>query len=133
MVADSAGTSDDYDFSLQVVGIRLTVTKAGTGAGAVTSSPPGITCGDDCSEDYPSGTLVTLTATADGSSTFAGWSGACEGAATCVVTMAAARSVTATFNSSTGGGDSGGGGALPLPYLLLLAGVLALSRRRVIG
>jgi uncharacterized repeat protein (TIGR01451 family) len=33
---------------------------------------------------------------AEGSS-FAGWSGDCEGSETCVVTMAAARSVTATF------------------------------------
>jgi len=35
--------------------------------------------------------------------------------------------------SATGGGGGGGGGALPLLHLALLAGVLALSRRRVIG
>ena len=40
----------------------LNVTKAGTGAGMVTSSPAGISCGSDCSEVYTSGALVTLTA-----------------------------------------------------------------------
>ena len=39
----------------------LTVAKAGTGSGTVTSSPAGINCGADCSEPYNSGTVVTLT------------------------------------------------------------------------
>ena len=78
----------------------LTVGKAGTGSGTVTSSPAGINCGSDCSESYASGTSVTLTASAAGGSTFAGWSGACSGTGTCSVSMTAARSVTATFNTS---------------------------------
>jgi hypothetical protein len=57
----------------------LTVTTTGTGAGTVTSSPAGIDCGVDCSEAYTTGTVVTLTATPGGSSTFTGWSGACTG------------------------------------------------------
>ena len=69
----------------------------------MTSSPAGISCGSDCSESYASGTSVTLTASAAGGSTFAGWSGACSGTGTCNVTMTAARSVTATFNTSGGG------------------------------
>jgi uncharacterized repeat protein (TIGR01451 family) len=77
----------------------LTVAKAGAGSGTVTSSPPGIDCGADCSESYPEGTMVTLTATPGANSTFAGWSGGgCTGTGTCVVTMDAAKSVTATFN-----------------------------------
>jgi hypothetical protein len=79
----------------------LTVTKAGTGTGIVTSSPAGINCGSDCSEAYNSGTVVTLTATADTSSTFAGWSGGCTGTGTCAVTMDAAKAVTATFTLKT--------------------------------
>jgi len=76
----------------------LTVTKAGTGGGTVTSSPSGISCGVDCTEDYQSNTVVTLTAAADSTSTFSGWSGAgCTGAGTCVLTMSQAASVTATF------------------------------------
>ena len=79
----------------------LTVTKAGTGSGTVTSSPAGINCGSDCSESYASGTNVTLTAAPGAGSTFAGWSGACSGTGSCAVTMSAARSVTATFNATT--------------------------------
>src|SRR2546429_1759788 len=80
----------------------LAVVKAGTGSGTVTSSPAGITCGTGClaaSADYDNGTAVTLTATAAGGSTFAGWSGGgCSGTSPCTVTMTAARTVTATFN-----------------------------------
>ena len=76
----------------------LTVATDGTGMGMVTSAPAGITCGSDCTESYPSGTVVTLTATADASANFAGWGGACTGTApTCAVTLDQARSVTATF------------------------------------
>ena len=76
----------------------LTVAKAGSGNGTVTSTPAGINCGSDCSEAYTANTVVTLKAVADSGSTFAGWSGACTGASSCVVTMTAAKSVTATFN-----------------------------------
>lgn len=79
----------------------LTVSKDGNGDGTVTSVPAGIDCGGDCSEEFPSGTGVTLSASAGGESTFAGWSGACSGTGTCVVTMSQERSVTATFHSNT--------------------------------
>ncbi len=76
----------------------LTVTKAGAGAGAVNSTPNGISCGADCSEAYTAGTQVTLVATPAAGAIFLGWSGSsCSGAGSCVVTMSAARSVTATF------------------------------------
>jgi len=75
----------------------LTVTRAGSGHGTVTSSPRGIICGTLCSATYINDTVVTLTATPAIGSTFAGWSGACTGTGTCSVTMGAAKSVTATF------------------------------------
>jgi hypothetical protein len=81
----------------------LDVSKSGTGSGTVTSSPPGIDCGSDCSEQYVFGTSLTnvkLVAAAAAGSTFAGWSGACSGTGTCSVPMSASRSVTATFNPS---------------------------------
>ncbi|HYD42592.1 MAG TPA: glycosyl hydrolase family 8 [Anaeromyxobacter sp.] len=79
----------------------LTVTRSGVGTGTVTSSPAGVSCGATCSASFASGTVVTLTATADLNSSFAGWSGACSGTVTtCPVTMSQARSVTATFNYS---------------------------------
>ena len=76
----------------------LTVAKAGTGTGTVTSSPGGITCGADCTETVNHGALVTLAAAASADSTFAGWSGGgCSGTGTCAVTVTAATTVTATF------------------------------------
>ena len=77
----------------------LAVLKAGTGQGTVTSAPPGIDCGADCGESYTQGSVVTLTATPAAGSTFTGWSGACTGTGSCVVTMNAAQSVTATFDT----------------------------------
>lgn len=75
----------------------VTVSRAGTGAGTVTSSPAGLTCGATCSAPFNHGTTVTLTASAAMGSTFAGWSGACTGTSACVVTPVGATSVTATF------------------------------------
>jgi hypothetical protein len=101
----------------------LSLNRVGSGTGTVMSSPTGINCGSDCSESYASGTVVTLTPTANSVSIFGGWSGTGAGACTgsssssvradgslsasvliaqnandCVVTMNAAKSITATFN-----------------------------------
>jgi poly(hydroxyalkanoate) depolymerase family esterase len=81
----------------------LTVTKSGTGSGTVTASAAGIDCGTVCSANVASGTAVTLAATPATGSTFAGWSGACSGTGACVVTMTAAQTVGAAFNTSGGG------------------------------
>ena len=75
----------------------LTVSKSGDGSGTVTSSPPGISCGSTCVNSFAYGTVVTLTASPSSGSTFTGWSGACSGTGSCMVTMTAARNVTATF------------------------------------
>jgi len=100
-------TSGGYGPALDNVSLQetlpaetLTVTLAGTGSGNVTSTPAGINCPTSCTKSYPNGTPVTLTATAASGSTFAGWSGDCTGTGTCVVTMNAAKSVTATFNTN---------------------------------
>ncbi len=77
---------------------RLAIERTGTGAGVVTSDPPGINCGADCSETYLAGTSVSLTATPNGDSTFTGWTGACAGQANpCTVVVNADTSVTAEF------------------------------------
>ncbi|MDC4223902.1 MAG: PA14 domain-containing protein [Candidatus Manganitrophus sp.] len=96
-VSMSAVRSVTANFTLKT--FTLDLIKAGTGTGTVTSSPAGINCGTTCSSSYNIGTTVTLTATPAGNATFTGWSGACTGTAHCVVTMDAARSVTATFTA----------------------------------
>src|SRR5262245_31559044 len=96
-----AAKSVTATFAAAPVTYSLTVTKAGTGSGTVTSSPAGISCGTTCSGSYNSGTAVTLTAAAASGSTFSGWSGACTGTGSCSVTMDAAKSVTANFDPVT--------------------------------
>ena len=77
----------------------LTVSKAGSGSGTVTSSPTGISCGTTCSWGYPTGTALTLTASPTAGSTFTGWSGGgCSGTGACTLTLTASTTVTATFN-----------------------------------
>jgi Tol biopolymer transport system component len=66
-----------------------------TGAGRVTSQPPGIDCPGSCLSAFPQGSQVTLTATGAG---FHGWSGACAGTGpTCPVTLDADTNVAADF------------------------------------
>lgn len=74
----------------------LTVTKAGVGAGTVTSVPGGINCGVDCIGNFVANDVVTLTATPDGSSEFMGWTGDSD-CTDGVVTMSEDTECTATF------------------------------------
>ncbi len=86
--------------SLPLQTYALTVAKNGAGSGTVMAA--GIDCGGDCAEIYRAGTVVSLTATADGESAFASWNG-CDSVsgARCTVTMNAAKGVTATFTSDS--------------------------------
>ena len=91
---------------------RLVVSGDGQGAATVVSSPEGIDCllifgrtNAGCVEDFPFGTVVTLSITADEGSFFEGWSGACSGSGACVVTMDQDQSVVAQFGEPSPGGD----------------------------
>ncbi|MGD1064659.1 MAG: kelch repeat-containing protein [Terracidiphilus sp.] len=85
----------------------LTLTEVGTGTGTVTDNQSQISCSrangattGTCSGIYLSGSLVTLTANATGTSIFAGWGGDCASAgasATCNVTINSPLNVSATF------------------------------------
>ncbi|GAM08162.1 thermophilic serine proteinase [Geobacter sp. OR-1] len=70
-----------------------------SGSGTVHSSPStDISCSSGtCSKTYPSGSVVTLTASPSTDYLFTGWSGACGGTGDCTVTMDAATAVTASF------------------------------------
>lgn len=78
----------------------LSVARAGNGPGSVTASSGGLSCGSVCSAIYPGGSTVSLTATPGPHARFAGWGGACSGTGACVVSMVAARQVTATFTAT---------------------------------
>lgn len=90
-------------------GYQVSVTLAGTGGGTVTSDavaigvPYDISCfdgkGSICSSGYPNGSVVTLTAIPNTTSTFTSWGGDCS-ATPCIVTMNTNRAVTATFTNA---------------------------------
>ncbi len=81
----------------------LSVSTSGDGGGNVNSDPSGIDCpgGEACSSQFPQGTGVTLTATADVGSVFAGWGGDCASfgtTPTCTLTMDVDHTVSAAFD-----------------------------------
>jgi len=81
---------------------QLSVSAPAAGAGTITSSPAGISCPTTCSANFPSGTQVTLTASAGSGYFFGGWQGSCTGTSPCVLTLTAAASVSAVFDAGTG-------------------------------
>ena len=80
-----------------VTTFHITTMKAGDGLGTVTSYPTGISCGTDCTQTYPAGTVVSLSATPAVGSRFIGWSGGCVGTGACVVSANTAITVQAQF------------------------------------
>jgi hypothetical protein len=89
----------------------LFVDKLGQARGGIESSPGGIACGEitveptfahGCQHTFFVGTKVTLmakpTALRPAISKFTGWSGACSGTGSCVVTLDDDKTVTGTFN-----------------------------------
>lgn len=86
----------DRDVTATFVPLR-TLTVTVVGGGAVTSTPAGIDCPADCTEDYPEAETVSLSADPAPGFELAAWSGDCAGTGACEVTMSQNRAVTATF------------------------------------
>jgi hypothetical protein len=92
--------------TLDLIPYPLTVSGIGTGSGTVISQAgltPAIACTitagtatGSCSQMYPYGTSVTLTATGIGSM-FTGWGSLCAGLGPCTVQMLQARAAIASF------------------------------------
>ncbi len=95
--------------------VTLNVVRNGAGTGTVTSNTVGgsmIDCGATCTAQFPSGSLVTLTAAPTGGDIFYGWSGGgCSGTGTCMTTVSALTTVTATFDNCVRSTQSCTGGS----------------------
>ena len=87
-------TSEAPDATSSSQGVVLTVEKEGSGR--VISTPRGIDCGSDCSEDYEQGVTVTLTAMTSEDSIFE-WSGDADCADGQVI-MTTNRTCTVVFS-----------------------------------
>ena len=116
---DAKGNTSAWSSPLQVTTpqamTQLTVSTNGNGA--ITSTPNGINCPkQNCTDTYPPGTVVTLTATPGKGWSFDGWSGGCTGTDLCSVSLNNNLTITANFSkgsqsgSGSGGGSGGGGG-----------------------
>ncbi len=89
---DNSGSA--YIYEPLIVNHTLNLNISGNGA--VTSNQPDPISATNV---YSTGTVVTLTAVANPSWLFDGWSGSCGGTATCVLTMNSTQNVTATFTT----------------------------------
>jgi hypothetical protein len=99
---DTSGNESEFSNEVSLARYSLDVNRQGTGSGTVTSSPPGINCGSDCSEAYNVGKIITLTAVPDAGSQFNGWSGqGCSGNGQCILTINANITITADFIITT--------------------------------
>jgi Bacterial Ig-like domain/Divergent InlB B-repeat domain len=102
-VIDHVGNGSEAadQFSIGIIPHKaMSVSLPGVGGGTVTSAPDGIECGETCFEIFELGSEVTLTATPDSESSFAGWTaGPCAGSAeaSCLVTMNGFAAVAARF------------------------------------
>ncbi len=100
---DEATPAGESDGSRSSNSATLTVTIAGSGTGAVTSTPAGLTCsGTTCSGTFAKGTAVTLTAAPAAGSVFASWGGACAGNTACAPVLDADLAVTLNLESIAG-------------------------------
>ncbi len=75
---------------------QRTLTVSSSGPGKITG--PGINCPSDCTQSYPQGTTVNLTATPQTDASFLGWDDSCVGSGACSVTMNFDSSVTGYFD-----------------------------------
>jgi len=116
-----------FEEEAQAPGFELTV--ALEGPGTVSADSGLISCNPFCSEEYPEGTKVTLSATPTTGSLFLAWKGCDAGAVNgrqCTVTMSKAKKVSAIFTTAhlltvakadgSGPGRVQASGGLSCPY-----------------
>ena len=76
---------------------RLTARVSGKGRVSGARTPGGISCSTTCSASFAYGKPVRLSAAPAKGWRFTGWSGDCHGSSACVVKIARASAVQATF------------------------------------
>jgi len=89
--------SQDTSVSATFYQLPVTLTVSVAGDGSVTSTDGYINCPGTCTHVYQPNTQVTLNAAAASGWSFSGWTGACMGVGSCVVTMTQNLAVTAVF------------------------------------
>lgn len=124
-IALSAGCSDSNDPVTPTRSPKTVAISGAAGNGRVTSSDAkldcrivnGATTGPTCSASFDSGSVATLTATADADQEFVAWSGDCTGATACQLSVTrdatvsprfAALQGTVSLTLSTPNADDGG-------------------------
>lgn len=83
---------------------NLGVNLTGSGSGSVQSDIPGIACPADCTEDFPTGSTVTLVASPGPTAIFIGWNGGgCTGTGDCTLDVVVDTVVQANFENDADG------------------------------
>jgi hypothetical protein len=96
-------TSKDYDDLAAFIADKalssnvVTVAATGDGTGFITSTPNGLACGGVCAWGFPLGTSITVRATPNRGTAFAGWTGACQGKEDCALEMNGGKVAYARF------------------------------------
>jgi hypothetical protein len=106
VVSCSSSGSTPPDNSVPTGNTRtITLALIGTGGGTVTSNPAGLQCNttvQTCVGQFPVGTAIVLTATANASHSFQEWiTPNCPGTGTCAFTLNDHMIVSAVFNGPT--------------------------------
>lgn len=96
------GKTATYSLTIELIAhptprCEVRVAKAGDGMGTARDPAAGLDCGATCSAYVPVGQKLVLVAQAATGSHFLGWQGACQGAASCTLTVNGPVAVTATF------------------------------------
>jgi parallel beta-helix repeat protein len=95
--ADANPDIGAFEYPVPQKTLNVTIKGSGTGSVASDAGHSGIACPDMCQASFADGAVVTLSHYPSITSVFSGWDGACV-SDPCMVTMNAAKDVTATFN-----------------------------------
>ena len=110
-VFEACGGGGDGGTKVPPGPVLVALSVSGTGSGAITSSPAGISCtltngaaSGSCSGSFAQGSSVGLSAAPAFDWELTTWGSPCSGAGACQVTMSSAQSVSATFDRAGGPG-----------------------------